>query len=101
METDPYQEAECCALPELNAGEILCNDAVEQGENNRKREVDDEGVDRQVIVAVEADGGVHLIRGHSKLLQKHLRRICGIALRSARRERNFPAELDDCREDTA
>ena len=75
------------------------NDAVEEGEDNSKREVNDEGIDRQVIVAIEADRRVYLIRGHSKLLQQHLRRIGGITLRSAWREGNFPAELDDCRED--
>ena len=96
VESDPDKQTECGTLPELNSGEIFRDDAVEEGKDNREGEVDDERINRQVIVSVERNCRMNLIGGHPKLLEEHLWWVCCIALGGARRERNFPSELNDC-----
>ena len=96
MESDPDKQTECGTLPELNSGEIFRDDAVEECKDNREGEVDDERINRQVIVSVERNCCVNLIGGHPELLEEHLWRVCCVALGCARREGNFPSELNDC-----
>ena len=92
MEGHVNDDAECGALPEFNSGVHLSHDAIEKRENNREAEVDNEGVNRQ-FVAIENHRGVRSVRAHAQLLKQGLRRVGGIALGRARRERNFPAKL--------
>ena len=63
--------------------------------------MDDEGVDRQALVAVEGDAGVGLIWAHPQLFQELLGWVRGVALRGTGWEGHLPSELDDGGEEPA
>ena len=88
-------DAEGRALPQLDLGESLGQDAVDDGEADGEGEVDDEGHPRQAIVAVEGVAQVRDALGHAQLLKELLRGVGRVALGGARGQGHLPPELHD------
>ena len=95
------EDAEGGTLPELDLGEALGQQAVDEREADREREVDDEGDPGESFVTVEGVGQVGDALRDAQLLEQFLGRVGGVALGRTRRQRHLPAELHDGGDDAA